>query len=95
LLKSPADDSSKSCSNNFTWLANHTRASVLLAWIFHASINVTNALFFIGEQVQQWWFGAAGFAAVGLIVILIGGPNLGRKPRVGPEVAVMNESLAR
>lgn len=73
----------------FTWLANHTRASILLAWIFHASINITNALFFIGEQVRQWWFAAAGFAAIALIVILIEGPNLGHKPQVEPEIAVM------
>jgi hypothetical protein len=28
---------------------------VLLAWIFHAAINVTNDLFFVGDQVRQWW----------------------------------------
>jgi membrane protease YdiL (CAAX protease family) len=78
----------------FTWLANHTRKSVLLAWIFHASINVTNALFFIGEQARQWWFAAAGFVAIGLIVILIEGSSLGRKPQAEPEVTAMKESTA-
>jgi membrane protease YdiL (CAAX protease family) len=79
----------------FTWLANHTRSSVLLAWIFHASINVSNSLFFIGEQVKQWWLAGAGFAAIGLIVILLTGPNLGRKPQVELEVTAVNELPAR
>lgn len=79
----------------FTWLANHTRGSILLAWIFHASINVSNSLFFIGEQVKQWWLVGAGFAAISLIVILITGPNLGRNPQVEPEVTAMNELPAR
>ena len=79
----------------FTWLANYTRGSVLLAWMFHASINVSNALFFIGEQVKQWWLAGAGFAAIGLIVILIMGPNLGRKPQEEPEATVMSELPAR
>lgn len=66
----------------FTWLWNHTRGSVLLSWIFHAAINVANALFFVGDQVTQWWLAGLGFAILALIVGLVEGLNLARKPLV-------------
>lgn len=62
----------------FTWLFNHSRGSVLLAWIFHASINVSNALFYVGDQVTQWWFVGAGYAVVAVIVVLMDGADLAR-----------------
>jgi len=37
----------------------------------------------------------AGFAAVGLIVILITGPNLGHKPGVEAEVVALSEAPAQ
>src|SRR5262245_54805780 len=43
----------------FTWLANQTRGSVLLAWLFHGAINT---LFFLNtalDIVQRWWLSAA------------------------------------
>jgi uncharacterized protein len=60
----------------FTWLFNHTRGSVLLAWIFHAWINISNSLFFVGDQITQWWLAGAGFALVAIVVLLVEGPNL-------------------
>jgi membrane protease YdiL (CAAX protease family) len=66
----------------FTWLSNHSHGSVLLAWIFHAAINVTNALFFVGDQVRQWWLTGLGFAILALVVVLVEGLNLARMPRV-------------
>jgi membrane protease YdiL (CAAX protease family) len=65
----------------FTWLSNHTRGSVLLSWVFHASINVTNALFFIGDQVRQWLLVGLGFSVFALVVVLVEGPNLARIPQ--------------
>ena len=62
----------------FTWLFNHTRGSVLLAWIFHAWINISNSLFFVGDQITQWWLVGAGFAIVAIVVLLVEGPNLAR-----------------
>jgi membrane protease YdiL (CAAX protease family) len=47
----------------FTWIANHTRASVLLAWLFHAAINVTGSRFSIGDPVRQWWLSGAVYGA--------------------------------
>ena len=63
----------------FTWLANHTHASVLLAWILHASINVTLSLFFLGDQVVQWWLAGLVFGIIALIGVVLKGPNLLRK----------------
>lgn len=61
----------------FAWIVNHARGSVLLAWIFHASINISNSLFYLGDQLTQWLLVGAGFALVALIVTLVEGPNLG------------------
>jgi membrane protease YdiL (CAAX protease family) len=63
----------------FTWIANHTRGSVLLAWLFHASINVAGSLFAIGDPVRQWWLSAAVFGVVALIVLAFKGTNLGSR----------------
>jgi hypothetical protein len=41
----------------FTWLANHTRGSVWIAWLFHAAINVPLDSF-IGDNLRQWWLSA-------------------------------------
>jgi hypothetical protein len=75
-----------------TWLFNHTYGSVLLAWIFHAWINISNSLFFVGDQITQWWLVGAGFATVAAIVRLVEGPNLARNAsatyRESPRAAV-------
>jgi uncharacterized protein len=63
----------------FTWLANHTRGSVLLAWLFHAAINVAGSVFFIGDSARQWWLSGALYAVVAIVVLLVTGPNLRRR----------------
>jgi membrane protease YdiL (CAAX protease family) len=70
----------------FTWLANRTRGSVLIAWIFHASINTTLAIIFTGDTVRQWWLSAAVYAVAALIIVIVNGPNLARQPtaQMGP-----------
>jgi uncharacterized protein len=73
----------------FTWLANHTRGSVLLAWLFHGAINT---LIFVNgtiDIVQRWWLSAAVYGAVALVVVLVAGPHLtgwrrGQPVRVQP-----------
>lgn len=62
----------------FTWIGNHTRASVLLAWLFHAAINVAGSLLFVGDTPIQWWLSGVLYASVALIVVLV----LGRELRV-------------
>lgn len=64
----------------FTWIANHTRGSVLLAWVFHAANNVFGAIFSLGDPARQWWLGAAVFWIAAIIVVVMIGPNLTRKP---------------
>jgi membrane protease YdiL (CAAX protease family) len=61
----------------FTWLFNHTYGSVLFAWIFHAWINISNSLFFVGDQITQWWLVGAGSPPL-QPVLLVEGPNLAR-----------------
>ena len=62
----------------FTWLANYTRGSVLLAWLFHAAINTSGSLFAIGDPVRAWWLSAAVFGIVALMVLVVEGVGLGR-----------------
>lgn len=63
----------------FTWLANGTRNSVLLAWIFHAAINVSGAYLLIGDSEKQWLMYGGVYAMTALMVIALTGVNLGRK----------------
>lgn len=75
----------------FTWIANHTRGSVLLAWLFHAAINVAGSQFAIGDPVRQWWLSAAVFGVVALGVLAIVGPQLTKRQqarsKLSPEPA--------
>ena len=57
----------------FTWLAAHTRGSLLLAWLFHGAIN---SPVFVGlsiDTVERWWLSAAVYGLCALIVVLAGG----------------------
>ena len=75
----------------FTWIANHTQASVLLAWLFHAAINVAGSRFAIGDPVRQWWLSAALFGIAALAVLAFAGASLGSQtatPRVRQESAM-------
>jgi membrane protease YdiL (CAAX protease family) len=75
----------------FTWIANHSRGSVLLAWLFHAAINVAGSQFAIGDGVRQWWLSAAVFGGVALIVLVFEGTGFGQRTaarQAKPEPAV-------
>jgi membrane protease YdiL (CAAX protease family) len=63
----------------FTWLANNTRGSVLIAWLFHAAINVSGSVLFVGDTALQWWLSGALYGIVALIVVLVLGPNIKRR----------------
>jgi membrane protease YdiL (CAAX protease family) len=60
----------------FTWLWNRTGGSLLLMWILHAMVNVSGSVFFVGDQVQQWWLSGAGYALVAVILVVLYGPDL-------------------
>ena len=79
----------------FTWLANRTRGSVWIAWLFHAAINVSAGFLFIGDTVRQWWLSAAVFAVAALIVVIVNGPNLARRTTAQMEPARSGQPLAR
>jgi uncharacterized protein len=54
----------------FTWLANNTKGSVLIAWIFHAAINASGAFFPLGDTVRQWTLSAIVYAVVAVVIII-------------------------
>lgn len=64
----------------YTWIFNHTKASLLLALLFHASTAVTTL--FLAAVALPW----AGFLltlAVAVLIVLVNGPlHLTRKPLV-------------
>jgi membrane protease YdiL (CAAX protease family) len=76
----------------FTWLANHTRASVLLAWLFHAAINAAGSQLFVGDQVRQWWLSGVVYGLAALIVIIVTGSELARRP--APQVEAVGVGQA-
>jgi membrane protease YdiL (CAAX protease family) len=78
----------------FTWIANNTRASVLLAWLFHAAINAAGSQLSIGDELRQWWLSGAVYGVAALIVVLVAGPQLGRQPLAGPEAIAASQPLA-
>jgi uncharacterized protein len=54
----------------FTWLANNTKGSVLIAWIFHAAINASGAVFALGDNVRQWTLSAIVYAVVAVVIVI-------------------------
>ena len=77
----------------FTWLANCTRGSIWIAWLFHAAINVAGGFLFIGDNLRQWWLSAGVFAVVALIIVIVEGPNLGRQTTSPIESAFIEQPL--
>jgi membrane protease YdiL (CAAX protease family) len=66
-----------------TWLYNSTRGSVVIAMIFHASIDAILLAFVVPlfsgvDQVRLWWLLAAVLSLAAGLVVLVMGPNLGR-----------------
>ena len=77
----------------FTWLANCTRGSVWIAWLFHAAINVSGGFLFIGDNERQMWLGTIVFAAAALIVVLVHGSNLARQTTAPRESAFIEQPV--
>jgi membrane protease YdiL (CAAX protease family) len=75
----------------FTWLANHTRESVLLAMLLHASVHSQVGFFgslFTGVHAERQILAlAAVYVAAALLLILITGPELIRQRRERTVVA--------
>lgn len=77
----------------FTWLANRTRGNVWIAWLLHASINVSAGFLFIGDNLRQWWLSAGVFAVVTVIIVIITGPNLTRQTIAPNETTLIEQTL--
>jgi uncharacterized protein len=64
----------------FTWLYNHTRGSVLLAYIMHAAFNTWTRVFSIdpGNTFQDWMMTLVMVILAGIVVAVSGAKNLSR-----------------
>jgi uncharacterized protein len=71
----------------FTWLHLRTEGSLLIATLFHGAINsfgfVNNAL----DPASRWWLTGIVYVAAALLVSIIAGLNLARKPAAQAEAA--------
>lgn len=65
----------------FTWIYNNTRGSVLLAYIFHASMNTWTELFSINaaNHLQNWILTGVIVALAMIVLIFSGAENLSQK----------------
>jgi membrane protease YdiL (CAAX protease family) len=72
-----------------TWLFNNTKGSVLMIMVLHASVNfwvgIFNPLFSGAAAQQQATWLAVVYVITAVILVLLTGPNLARKP-VEPKV---------
>jgi membrane protease YdiL (CAAX protease family) len=67
-----------------TWLFNHTKGSVLMIMLLHASVNfwvgIFNPLIAGADAAGQETWLALVYVATAVILVLLTGPNLTRKP---------------
>ncbi|WP_126580474.1 hypothetical protein [Tengunoibacter tsumagoiensis] len=65
-----------------TWVYNHTRGSVLLAFLFHNALNIT--ALYLPLSLSDNWQGVVAQCLVALIVVIATGPaRLSRQPSGG------------
>ena len=64
----------------FTWLYNHTRGSVLLAYLMHAAFNTWTRVFSIdpGYHFQDWMMTLVMVILAGIVVAVAGAEHLSR-----------------
>jgi membrane protease YdiL (CAAX protease family) len=75
-----------------TWLYRHTQGSLLMPALFHAAHN-TSAYFFFwagmfsgSDLLRLWWLQAGLYVLAAVVLILITGPSLSRRPVAQPEI---------
>jgi membrane protease YdiL (CAAX protease family) len=81
-----------------TWLFNNTRGSVFLAMLLHASINLMVGIFnpwFSGADAERHLvMQAVVFVAVAVLLPILTGKELGRKPEATRDTMTADQALA-
>ncbi len=75
----------------FTWVANHTRGSLLIATLFHAAVN-TAFVWLVPTTGQYDSYESILRCMVALMIVLATGPNLTRKPGRQPALQAVPAS---
>lgn len=71
-----------------TWVFLRTRGSVLIATLFHGAINVWQGFFLAGtDPASRYWWLALAYGSVALLLAVVLGPELSRRPRADPAAA--------
>lgn len=81
-----------------TWIFNHTNGSVLIIMILHSAVNFWAGFFspfFTGADAvrQETWL-TVMYVAIAVLLVLVTGRELGRKPETSFDVMAANEPLA-
>lgn len=75
-----------------TWLYRNTQGNLLLPALFHTANNTTAYFFFWAgmfsgvDMLRLWWLQSALYIVAAVVVILLTGPNLFRKPAAQSEL---------
>jgi uncharacterized protein len=82
----------------FTWIFNHTKGSVLIAMLLHASSDAAGGVFgsmFSGSDalVNGIWL-AGAYISMAILLRLIAGRELGRKPEPAMDSIAMEKPVA-
>jgi uncharacterized protein len=71
----------------FTWLYLHTGGSLLIATLFHGAINSFGFVNTALDPASRWWLTGAVYIAAAVLVSIVAGLNLGRRPAAQGEAA--------
>ncbi len=78
----------------WTWLFQHTHGSVLISTLFHGTINAAGNVFFGGVPAAQLtWLMPLAFGAAALVVLVLAGPNMTRRPKTGGSAEPIRTAL--
>jgi uncharacterized protein len=82
----------------FTWLFNRTNGSVLIAILLHSSVDISTDFFrpfFAGVDARSYetWY-IALYVVLAVLLLVINGKELGRKPQTTMEATPAHQKLA-
>ena len=80
-----------------TWLFNRTNGSILINMLLHASVDICaeifNPLFTGVDATRQVLWVMAAYVAVGILIAVLSGKDLGRKPEAAIEPMVADQPM--